>query len=351
MFKLPSEKTTTSFLGLKVGLKLSLLCCLFFVFEAQAQFRSSKGALIDAFIDEQFLMAYSESDDWDIGEILPIISQNSRIGVFAYAEVQNVKTVRSNRHEIKLKILRQSRKYMIQKGDIVRKLDITSENPDFIGSTELIIKRSELNISSKYRPLFYQGLTIGETAQTLYKNEFLVTFLGNTYFGATDWLSIGSVIPGNVLGKPNFNFKARMYDSETTTLSSGLSYVRVSSKDESVVNFNFFWDSTSSDSLISHTFLSLGLVKWEGAADAAAIKALGSSSFQTGYEVISDEWNRILIGPSYNFEKKALGGYLSYVWIYDRMHTQVSINATDITHFRLDPTDGYYGFVDFYWRF
>ena len=72
MFKLPSEKTTTSFLGLK----LSLICCLFFAFEAQGQFRSSKGALIDAFIDEQFLMAYSESDDWDIGEILPIISQN-----------------------------------------------------------------------------------------------------------------------------------------------------------------------------------------------------------------------------------------------------------------------------------
>ncbi len=347
MFKLSSQKNTTN-----VVVIFSLVFnFLFLALPVGAQFRPSKGALVDAFIDEQFLMAYSESDDWDIGEVLPIISQNSRIGVFAFVEVQNVKTIRSNRHEIKLKLLRQSRRYMIQKGDIVRKLDITSENPDFLGSTELVIKKSEQNISSKYRPLFYQGLTIGETAQTLYKNEFLVNFLGNTYFGVTEWLSIGSVLPGNALGKPNFNFKARFYESETTTLSTGLSYVRVSAEDESVVNMNFFWDSTSSDSLISHTFLSLGLAKWEGAADAAAIKALGSSSFQTGYEVISTDWNRILIGPSYNFEKKALGGYLSYVWIYDRMHTQVSINATDIAQFRLDPTNGYYGFIDFYWRF
>jgi len=125
----------------------------------------------------------------------------------------------------------------------------------------------------------------------------------------------------------------------------------VAGDDESAVNWNFYWDSTSSSTLITHTFVSVGLAKWKGAANASAIKALGSSSFQTGYEAILSNWDRFLIGPNYNFEKKALGGYLSYVWIYDRLHLQLSLNTVDVTHLRASESDGYYGFFDIYWRF
>jgi hypothetical protein len=117
------------------------------------------------------------------------------------------------------------------------------------------------------------------------------------------------------------------------------------------LNLNFYWDTISSDSVVTHTFLGLGLISWEDSVNATAIKALSSSSFQTGYEIILDNWDRFLVGPNYNFEKKGLGGYLSYVWTMNRLHVQVSVNATDITHLRLDPTDGYYGFAEVYWRF
>ena len=318
---------------------------------AQAQFLYSRGAIVSGYIDEQYLTASSETNMWEIGEILPIISQNSKIGVFAFVEVQNIKTIKYGQYELRLKLLRQSRKYLIQKGDIIKKLDMTSYNEEFIGTTDLIVKKSELNISSKYRPLFYQGISIGETAQTLYKHEFLINYLGTVSYGATDWLSLGTFAPGNLIQRPNANFKARVWDTDSTTISTGLSYVDLKKEQEATLNLNLYWDSTSSDSLISHTFLSLGLIKWDGAADAAAIKALGSSSFQSGYEVIRSDWDRVLIGPNYNFERKALGGFLSYVWIYDRFHAQISVNATDITKFKLDPRDGYYGFFDFYWRF
>ncbi|AZZ36510.1 hypothetical protein CIK05_06810 [Bdellovibrio sp. qaytius] len=332
-------------------LSFLFLAILMVVTPSQAQFLYSRGAVVSGYADEQYLIASSETNMWEVGEILPIISQNSKIGVFAFVEVQNVKTIKYGHYELRLKLLRQSRKYLIQKGDIIKKLDMTSYNEEFIGTTDLIVKKSELNISSKYRPLVYQGISIGETAQTLYKNEFLINYLGNVFYGATDWLTLGTFAPGNLIDRPNANFKARFWDSDATTLSAGLSYVDLKKEDEATLNLNFYWDSTSSDSLISHTFLSLGLIKWDGAADAAAIKALGSSSFQSGYEVIRSDWDRVLIGPNYNFEKKALGGFLSYIWIYDRFHAQVSINATDITKSRLDPRDGYYGFFDFYWRF
>lgn len=330
---------------------LILFISTFLTSKAWSQFLPSAGAIIQQVVNEQTLVAISETQRWEIGEILPIVSQNSKIGVFAFVEVQNVKNIGYGQYEVKLKLLRQSRKYMIQKGDLVKKLDLSSSNDDFIGTTDLLVKSSERNISSKYRPLVYQGLSIGDTAQVLFKDEFLVNYLGNLSYGAMDWLTVGTFVPVNLIGRPNANFRARFYDSESTTLSTGLSFVRLVSEKQANLNMNFYWDTTSSDNLISHTFLSLSLITWDGSADASAIKALTSSTFQTGYELITSSWDRILIGPSYNFQNKSLGGYISYVWIYDRFHAQFSINSTDITHFRLDPTDGYYGFFDLYWRF
>jgi hypothetical protein len=164
-------------------------------------------------------------------------------------------------------------------------------------------------------------------------------------------MTVSTFATFNVLGRPNASAKARLYDSEATTLSAGFSFVRLIQEDQATLNLNLFWDSTSSESLISHTFLGLGLIQWDGAAEASAIKAVGSSSFQTGYELILSDWDRFLIGPNYNFEKKSLGGYLSYIWIYDRFHLQLALNATDIAKFRYDTKDGYFLNFDMFWRF
>jgi hypothetical protein len=333
---------------------MKILWSLFFFlfsFLAHADFVPYRSAQVESFIDFQKLTAVSDREDWEVGEILPVISKNAKLGVIGFVEVNSVKLLGPKQFELRLKLLRQSRKYFIQSGDIIRRMDLSISNDEYEGSTDLIIRQSSMNISSKYRPFVYQGFGIGDTAQTLYEGEFLINYFGNLFYGFNPWLTFGTLAPVNVLGRPNLNFKAKLFDSESTTLSTGLSFVRLVKEKQATLNLNFYWDSISSDSLVTHTFLSLGLISWDGAAESAAIKALGSSSFQTGYEVILDNWDRFLIGPNYNFEKKALGGYLSYVWMMDRFHFQGSLNATDITHFRLDPTDGYYGFIDMYWRF
>jgi len=351
VFKLTPKKVNCVVLEFRLLFRCFLLFLTLLTVTVHAQFLPSAGAIVNQIVNEQTLIANSDTNLWDIGEILPIISQNSKIGVFAFVEVQNLRNLGNGHYELKLKLLRQSRKYMIQKGDLVKKLDLSTANDDFVGTTDLLVKGSERSVSAKYRPLVYQGLSIGDTAQVLYKDEFLVNYLGNLSYGATDWLTLGTFVPVNLIGRPNANFRARFYDSESTTLSTGLSFVRLVSEKQANLNANFYWDSTSSDNLISHTFLSLSLMTWDGSAEASAFKALTSSTFQTGYELITSNWDRVLIGPSYNFQNKSLGGYLSYIWIYDRFHAQLSINSTDITHFRFDIKDGYYGFFDFYWRF
>lgn len=319
--------------------------------KAASYYDLSREATVEMFIDENKLVATSPQQDWSAGETLAVVSKNEKLGVIAFVEVVEVIALPDGRHEIRLTLLRQSRKYFIQIGDYVRRIDLSTESKEYIGSTELLVHDSPNDISSKYRPLAYQGLIIGDTAQTLYEKEFLINYFGNVYYGLNSWLTIGTLAPVNAFGRPNANFRAKIYDSDATTLSAGMSFVRLTKENEASLNLNFYWDSTSTDALISHTFLGLGLINWTNSEDAAALKYLTSSSFQTGYEVILDNWDRFLIGPSYNFEKKALGGYLSYIWMLDRLHLQISLNATDVTHLRLDPTDGYYGFFDMFWRF
>ncbi len=308
-------------------------------------------AVVDSFVDHQKITAITDRDDWETGEILPVISKNAKLGVIGFVEVNSIKALQGRKFELRLKLVRQSRRYFIQTGDIIRRMDLTSDNPDYIGTTDLIIHDSETNVSARYRPLVYQGFTIGDTAQTLYKGEYLFNYFGNLYYGATSWLTVGSVTTANFFGKPNANFKARIYDTDSTTIATGLSYVGFNEHNQASLNLNLYWDNTSNAAQISHTFVSLGLIEWEKAAEATAVKSLTSSTFQSGYEYILRDWNRVLIGPSYNFDKKALGGFVSYVWIINRVHTQVSVNSADITHIKLDPTDGYYGFFEVYWRY
>lgn len=351
MFKFTSKNIS---LSAWLGSRLFFCVFLFLSFiseKGECQSEAYRFATLQSIINENSLLALSDHCDWSIGEMLEVFSYNTKLGAIAFVEVVSVAAQTDGKCEIRMTLRRQSRKYFIQLGDIIRRVELSGANPEFVGSTELLIYNSKQNISSKYRPLVHQGLVIGDTAQTLYETEFLINYFGNVYYGIKDWLTIGTLVPVNAFGRPNANFRAKLYDGESTTLTAGMSYVRLSKENEASLNLNFYWDATSTDSLISHTFLSLGLINWTNSEEAAALKYLTSSSFQTGYEVILDNWDRFLIGPSYNFDKKALGGYLSYIWIMDRLHIQVSLNATDVTHLRLDPTDGFYGYVDMFWRF
>lgn len=307
--------------------------------------------MIEKLVNYHTLLATSNTNDWEEGELVPIFSQQREAGIVAYAEVREVRPRPDGTYELSLELRSQSRTGAIQVGDDVVRVDLSKESPLYRGSTSMLIRKRSEKTSARYKPLVYQGFAIGETAQTLWKKEAVVNFLGLAYYGVTDWLTVGALLPGYVTNNPNVLTRARLYESDNNVVAVGGSLVRVAQTSQTTLNLNILWDSVSSPSLLQHTFISVGLVTWEGANDAAAIKALGSSSLQTGYEFVLSNWNRVLLGPNYNFEKRAVGGYVSHMWIWDRVHFQLSLNTTNISRFRLDPTDGYYGGLDLFWRF
>ena len=148
---------------------LILFLNLFFSISALAVYDQNMLAAVTKFVDEKSFVAESAQTGWHVGEVVAVISQNPRVGATAFVEVESVKPkVNSDGVEIKMSLVRQSRKFFIQQGDFIKRLDLSAANTDYVGTTDLLIRDSEQSISSKYRPLVHQGFVIGDTAQTLY---------------------------------------------------------------------------------------------------------------------------------------------------------------------------------------
>lgn len=308
-------------------------------------------ARIEAILDSKKMKAISYNPDWYPGEVVFLESQTPGTGVIAFVEIKTVLGRPDGSYELIGELLRQSRAHLVQAGDVLLHIDLSSDNPKYKGSTDLMVRKRSPLVSGKYKPLITQGLTVGDTAETLWEDEYLITWYGQVKYGLKDWATIETIVPAYILGAYNASAKFRVYQSNSTVVSMGPNFARIPSQDRSTLNLNFYWDSISSESTLSHTFFTLALLSFEDAEDATAIKSLGTSSFQTGYEFIMPNWDRVLLGPTYNFEKKAVGGYLTYVKIWDRFHGSLSVNSTNVSSFKLSPVDGYYFSFDAYWRF
>lgn len=311
----------------------------------------SSTARVVYLVDNKTLKALSTFNDWRIGDVVALESQTPSVGIIGFVEVIGVDNQQDGTYEVTCELLRQSRLNFIQVGDQLVHLDLSSGNEKYKGTTDLIIKESDRSISAKYRPLFTQGVSVGETAETLWEDEYLVTWYGQVNYGLKRWLTVNTVVPADFLGALNAGVKTQFFRSYSNVVSSSLNFTKIPNQTRSTLNLNIHWDSISSESVISHTLLSLALFSFEEAEDATAIKSLGTSSLQTGYEFILDNWDRVLLGPSYNFEKKSVGGYLSYLKIWDKFHLSFSVNATNVATLKFSPVDGYYLLFDAYWRF
>lgn len=238
-----------------------------------------------------------------------------------------------------------------QRTDYLQKYSLESESSELAGTTYLwrykAISRKAL---SYYKPLFTQGATIGDTAQTLYKDEMLVSALGTIAYGAHRNISVSTNIPAFTLGSPNFRFKGRFYSGVSQHWALGVSYAQSRNSSEKLVNVDIIWDSVLSENLVAHSILSAAVVSFDEARDIAALKSYGNSSIQTGYEYIFSDWSRMIMGPNYNVEQKAIGGYLGYLKIFDTFHIQLSITTTNVREIKVSAGEGYLAFLDAYWR-
>ena len=294
------------------------------------------------------LSAYSE---FRLGELLVVQSHDPGQDIIGFVQIESVATSGDGQYILKVRLVRASKFAMIQLGDVLYRMDVNTYHKEYKGTTELIMRNEDPESSSSYKSLVFMGLSSGETAQTLRKYEFLVNIVGYLDYGLTSRFTVGSLLPGNVFSTPNVHGKYKMYESDSNVFSFGMNYFQSPETSTGAINANLYWDSISSESVISHTNLSLALASFDKAKNLTALKGAGTSSLQSGYEFIMDDWNRVLLGPSYNFENKSVGGYVSYMWIWDHFHALFGVSTTDISNVEYNVRDGYYFNFDMYWRF
>lgn len=308
-------------------------------------------AYIQSIDSSSTLTALSSYSEFKVGEILVIQSRDAHQQIIGFVEIKSIEARPGGRYVVKARLVRHTRSTMVQVGDILYRMDFNTYHEEYKGTTELIIRNDSVNSSASYKPLVFMGLSAGETAQTLNTNELLVNFLGYVDYGFNPNFTIGTLLPANILQAPNAHAKYKFLESDSNVFSFGANYFQSTANTEGTLNLTLYWDSVSSESLIGHTNLTVALATIDNAKSLTALKGTGTSSFQSGYEFVLDDWNRVLVGPSFNFENKSVGGYMSYLWVWDHFHALLGFSTTNITRTVVSVEDGYYFNADFYWRF
>lgn len=285
------------------------------------------------------------------GQVFALRSKSAEPSIIGFAEVLEVRPPVNGRYQVRARVLRLSQKFLVQSGDQLIQLDLRTSQPIYRGHTEMLVRDRWKDVSARFRPLYIQGFSIGETAALLGKDEVLVSMYGHVSYGLFERVSVGTFLPGYFLKSPNGNLKTRLYANDSDTVSMGLSFTKTKDSDLTAVNLTLYWDSVTSDHMISHTLATFAVATLQNVEDTVAIKTAGTSSLQTGYELLLNNWDRVLFGPSYNFETKSIGGYLAYKRIWDRFHLSGSLSTVDVRELKLDPRTGYVALVEGYWRF
>ena len=124
------------------------------------------------------IKAYAIKRKPEIDEKLSFLSPEENVGVYGVGIVKKVKSVRDGEYEFEMEIISLSPRYTVRVGDRVVSLDLRGQQLDYSGGTDRLVVNTSEKVSSRYKPIVTQDLSIGETAETLWKKEYLFTYYG-----------------------------------------------------------------------------------------------------------------------------------------------------------------------------
>jgi hypothetical protein len=78
--------------------------------------------------------------------------------------------------------------------------------------------------------------------------------------------------------------------------------------------------------------------------------AFARTSLRSFSEYVFDNWDRVAGGPSYDFDLGAVGGFISYLMVFDHLHLSVGFQTRNLTDFRIAADDAYFPTAAIYWR-
>jgi hypothetical protein len=254
-------------------------------------------------------------------------------------------------HQALAEVIAHQKSSLIMVGDEAEEIDFTA-SPKIAGRADLMPSHGK-DIPIRYRRLFYLGQGPSETAQTLNAGENGLAVETYYSYGLTDNLTVQTVAVIDALGLPILGAKYKVYDNDDFTVSVGGFALYYPPQGTWAEVTEGFLDVRSNSKFISHTQLTIfhSDISASWLQDQATVaKPVTGSYFQSVYEYVLDDWDRVLAGPSYDLDRKTLGGLVGYVFLWKHFQLTLGVHSDDFTNLRVNQY-GYQPRFDMFWIF
>jgi len=234
-------------------------------------------------------------------------------------------------------------------GDAVEKLTPQNLERYHVQGYLSLVLADEKGIPSKYKDLAYLGV-FNSDGHTLAEKEWLIS-LTSVQYGIADPFTIKANHALYLDGYANIGFKSRLMRNRFGHLTMNGLLGRQINRDDWASTVGMVLTIPSNEKFQSHLVINANIEGLD--EDKAEVKKLNifpDSDVRTIYEYITDDWDRFLFGPSFNFESRTVGGTVSHMWIWDTFHLNLGIGTKDVSELEF-KSGGYYVLFDFFWRF
>jgi hypothetical protein len=238
---------------------------------------------------------------------------------------------------------------MILPSDAVELLTVeVLEKHHITGHISLMLGQ-ESKIPARYKDLAYMGV-FNSDGHTLADKEWLVS-IPQIQYGLTDSFTV-KVLTGLYLdGFANIGAKARVMRNQWGQMTLNALTSRQINRDDWVFQTGLVLTLPANGRFQSHLVINARIEGIEeDNPEVDKLNLFPESDIRTIYEYVTDDWDRVLFGPLFNFQTQTVGGTLSHMWIWDTFHLNLGIATKDVSELKFNK-DGYYVLFDFFWRF
>lgn len=205
------------------------------------------------------------------------------------------------------------------------------------------------SIPSKYKELAFYGVFTAD-GHVLDKDELLVGPL-QVQYGVTNDFTVKTVSALFLDGYINAGAKYQIIRNQHAKFSVNSIVANKLTNKDMIFQGGGVLTLPTNSKYQTHFAFSLTFDKKEedGKSNTEDFNLFKDSEIRNIYEYVTDSWDRILLGPTYNFTLQTVGGTLSYMWIWDSFHLSAGVGTRDFTELRFGD-NGYYPQFDFFWR-
>lgn len=323
---------------------MRLIYCFLLVF-AQAAWGYNK---IDNFIERRRVVVTLDQDhEFVKGERVIILTQEKQ-ELVALGSVGDI-LISDFPHRAVIQVDEILGPNQLMLGDAVEKLSPKNlERYHVPGYLSLVLGARE-DVPAKYKELAYLGV-FNADGHTLANGEWLVS-LTSLQYGLSDAFTVKAQHSLYLDGYANIGMKARLMRNRFGHLTINSLLGRQINRDDWASTTGLILTMPSSEKFQSHLIVNANIEDID--EDKAEVKKLNifpDSDVRTLYEYITDDWDRFIFGPSFNFDDRTVGGTIGHIWIWDTFHLNLGLGTKDVSELEF-KSGGYYVLFDFFWRF